>query len=87
MQAIKTKYLGATNSLGSRVKATAAAGSVTVYWDHSLDVDQNHDEAAKALMVKYGWTGSLVSGGDPDGKGNVYVFVGKPAIVVTEVSK
>jgi hypothetical protein len=74
MQAIRTKYLGPTNFRGARVKATAQAGSVTIHWDDSLDVDANHDAAAVALMERYGWTGSMVAGGSPDGCGNVYVF-------------
>lgn len=54
-QAITTKYLGPTNHRGARVKATAQAGSVTVPWDHALGPQENHAEAAKALVAKYGW--------------------------------
>jgi hypothetical protein len=32
-QAIVTRYLGATDYRGARVKATAYAGSVTLPWD------------------------------------------------------
>ena len=32
-QAIVTKYLGPTKSRGSRVKATASAGSITLAWN------------------------------------------------------
>ena len=79
MQAIVTKYLGATDFHGSRVKATCHAGSITVSWDDALDVDANHDAAARMLADKLGWTtaryGALQGGGMPDGRGNVYVFV------------
>lgn len=74
-QAIMTKYLGPTNTMGARVRATAGAGSVTVAWDHGLSVEKNHDRAAKALAKKFGWTGRLEGGGLPSGDGNVYVFV------------
>lgn len=74
-QAIVTKYLGATNSRGARVKATAAAGSLTVSWDHSLNVGGNHRAAAEALARKYGWVGEYVGGEMPEGAGNVYVCV------------
>lgn len=73
-QAITTKYLGPTNNLGSRVKATAFAGSVTISWDDALDVDDNHLKAAEALASKYNWQGKMVGGGLPCGAGNVYVF-------------
>lgn len=41
-QAITTRFLGPTNFRGSRVKATADAGSVTLSWDYALGIDQNH---------------------------------------------
>lgn len=66
-QAISTKYLGPTDRRGSRVKATAEAGSVTVSWDDALSVVQNHAEAARALALKFGWLGTWVGGGGNDG--------------------
>ncbi len=72
-QAITTKYIGPTNVKGSRVKATAAAGSVTLHWDDSLNPDNNHTAAALALANKFGWSGRWHGGGNPDGRGNVYV--------------
>jgi hypothetical protein len=81
-QAISTKYLGATNSRGSRIKALGrkagslgAEMSLTVPWDHALGIDANHAAAAKALAVKLGWYGMYFAGGAPDESGNVYVCV------------
>jgi len=54
-QAIVTKYLGPTDYRGSRVKATAQAGSMTVPWDHALDPAENHRAAAFALAKRLGW--------------------------------
>ena len=80
MQAIVTKYLGATNYRGSRVKATCEAGSLTRSWDDALDPEQNHDAAAVALADKLGWRegwhGDMVRGCLPGGRGNAYVFRG-----------
>lgn len=75
---IFTKYFGPTNTRGSRVKATASngAGSMSVPWDYGLNVDQNHDAAAKALAKKLGWHGRVSRGGGPGGSGNVYVYHG-----------
>jgi hypothetical protein len=68
MQAIVTKYIGPSNVKGSRVKATASAGSVTLHWDDSLNSDQNHCAAARALAVKFGWDyGTYHVGWMPDG--------------------
>lgn len=75
MQAIETRYLGPTNTRGSRIKATAAAGSITIHYDDALNSDENHKRAAIALAQKYGWEGRLVEGGSPGGSGNVYVFM------------
>lgn len=75
MQAIITKYLPATNTRGSRVKATAASGlSITIEWDYAIDIEENHTQAAKALCKKLGWTNELVSGGLKTG----YAFVMLP---------
>ena len=52
MQAIQTKYLGPTNTKGSRVKATCWLTSVTVSWDHSANVEENHIAAIEALLTK-----------------------------------
>ncbi len=71
MQAIATKYLPATNTRGSRIKATCKGGSVTIGYPHELPTGEPcHRAAANALCHKMGWTGSLVSGG----VGNNYVF-------------
>ncbi len=73
MQAIETKYLGPTNFRGARIKASAQAGSVTVPYDHALNVEGNHDAACKALVRKWGWFGSWIRGALPSSRGNVYV--------------
>lgn len=78
MQAIETRYIGPTNFRGSRVKASAQAGSITIGWDDALNVDENHDAAAVALVRKLGWEpATLASGGLPSGKGNCYALIGK----------
>lgn len=76
MQAITTKYLSATNSRGSRIKATCAAGSVTIGFPHELWGMACHAAAAKALVDKMGWNdahyGGLMGGQLPNGD---YAFV------------
>jgi hypothetical protein len=74
-QAIVTQYFGPSNVRGSRVKARASAGSVTLHWDCSLNYDANHARAAQALANKFKWQGAWFGGGMPNGKGNVYVCV------------
>lgn len=79
MQAIVTKFLGATNHKGARIKAKCQAGSLILSWDDGLNIDENHDKAAGRLAAKLGWVGPnygvLVGGGLPDCTGNCYVFV------------
>jgi hypothetical protein len=72
MQAITVKFLPATNFKGSRYKATAAAGSVTLHSDHVLNPAQNAAQAALALCAKYQWAGNLIEGGLHSGE---FVFV------------
>ena len=72
-QAITTKYIGPSNTRGSRIKAMAAAGSITVHYDDSLSPQQAHAKAAEALANKFGWRGTWFQGGLPDDRG--YAFV------------
>lgn len=84
-QAIVTKYLGPTNFLGARVKASAQAGSITVDWKDELDANENHERAAQYLKNKLSWNGKLVGGGMPDGRGNCYVIVSSDSVYSTDV--
>lgn len=71
-QAIRTKYLGATNHRGSRIKAVSGSGlSVTVSWDHEKGIAANHACAAVALAAKFEWFGVWHGGDHGDG----YTFV------------
>jgi hypothetical protein len=76
-QAIVTKYHGPGNVRGSRVKATASAGAITLGWDDALGDDANHAAAALALCETFGWEGDYFSGGLPDGS-RVWVEVDRP---------
>lgn len=67
MQAIVTKYIAATNTRPSRIKATCAAGSVTISYPHELTGQAVHRQAAQALCKKLGWDCKLLGGGLPDG--------------------
>jgi hypothetical protein len=58
-QAIETKFYGPTNSSGSRIVAKAWAGSKKTHYNHALNADQNHLQAAKALADKMGWDAAL----------------------------
>ena len=80
LQAIVTKYFGPGNVRGSRIKATAAAGSITVHYNSSLGTDDNHAAAAKAFALKMGWDGYWFAGGMPEGCGNVFVCTNEPAL-------
>lgn len=75
MQAIVVKYLGPTNARGSRYKATAQAGSVTIEADDRLNEEDNAKAACEKFREKFGWTkehargyaGPWVMGWLPDG--------------------
>ena len=71
-QAIQTKYLGPSDVRGARVKATAAAGSIILSWDHALNPDDNHKAAAREFAKRAGWDGAWVGGVTKDG---CYCFV------------
>lgn len=82
-QSINTKYFGATDRRGARIKATSSSGwSRTVGYDDNLSTDGNHNAAAVALCKRLDWTGRLAVGGGRKGDGNVYVFIDASAITV-----
>jgi hypothetical protein len=78
MQAIQTRYIGPTNTRGSRIKAWCAAGSLTIPYPYEVNSGQPcHRKAAEALREKLGWNkphyGEEMLGGClPNGD---YVFI------------
>ena len=87
MQAITVKYLPATNTKGSRMKAICSRGSITLSFNYNLDNNERDAEVANALVCKFqeedkkeygsvcGWGGIYTKGSDY--KGNS-VFVSTP---------
>jgi len=74
MQTITTKYLGPTDTLGSRISATATGGQrIVVSRDYGLNTYNNHAAAMVALCRKLNWKGKL-QGGDTK-TGTVWIFV------------
>lgn len=76
MQAIVAKFIGPTNTRGSRYKASCEAGSLTLSADPRLNSEQNHVRVAHALISKLGWFhdlnrgdryGDWYYGGTPEG--------------------
>jgi hypothetical protein len=82
MQAIQTKYLSATNSKGSRIKATCASGSVTIGYPHELSGMNCHAKAAYALLSKMHWDYKLV-GGELASGGYAFVMVDQASEVLS----
>jgi hypothetical protein len=78
MQAIHTKYIPATNTRGSRIKAYTGSGfSVTIPYDYSLNDVELHFKAVKALIARHylDWsTNGMRYGGSADGKGYSFCF-------------
>ena len=92
MQAIKTKYYGATNYRSARIKATCEAGQITIPWSYDLGTEANHDSARKSLQLKISrenerrfanytcasdpWIQPMIGGALPNNEGYAFVFVG-----------
>jgi hypothetical protein len=76
MKAIETRYIPATNTRGSRIKAYAeGVKPLTIPYPYELSGTAVHAEAALALARRMGWTGTLVSGGKADQTGEVFCFL------------
>ena len=66
-QAIVIKYLAATNTKGTRIKASAKAASVTVPLDYDAGHEQRIRKAVDALFNKLEWSGEYIVGCLPNG--------------------
>jgi hypothetical protein len=79
MLAIHTKYIPATSTRGSRIKAYTSTGfTATVPYPYELSYEKCHFEAVKALVKKHNldWNIDKMCYGDSaDGKGYVFCFV------------
>jgi hypothetical protein len=64
MQAIKTKFLGCTNTKGARIVASCANGKIkhVMGYDFALSHEKNHIEAAKQLRKKLCWNERMTWG-------------------------
>jgi hypothetical protein len=72
MKAIQTKFFGATNTKGARIKVWAEDNKVKfVPYDHGLDLDQQSEKIAAEYAESLGWlqngryalhTGSIATG-------------------------
>jgi hypothetical protein len=62
MQAIETRYIGATDYSKAKVEAMAEAGSMTIDWDSEKSMLENYIAAAKALAEKLEWFGQWCGG-------------------------
>jgi hypothetical protein len=71
MKAIRTRYLPATNTKPSRIKADDYCGnSVTISFPYEFSGEEAFKSAAIALCEKMGWSKELIGGGTDTG----YVF-------------
>lgn len=59
MQAIRTKYHGATNTRGSRISAKCEAKTIYVSFNHVLDTEGNHKAACIALKEIMNWAAPI----------------------------
>ena len=76
-RAIRTRFVGPTNTRGSRIIADAGdrASRVVVDYDHSLNTDDNHAAAAVAVTHKMGWDDEYYSPLTGGGYGSEYFWV------------
>lgn len=82
MKAIIVKYLPATNTLPARYRASAEG--VKPYLASVNLASHSPAYAVVALCLRMGWTGTLVSGGLPNGD-EVFCFTDSSALTVPTV--
>jgi hypothetical protein len=75
MKVITTKYVGPTNTRGSKIIARAeGVASITVPYSYEGDTDNAHRRAAEKLAAKYNWGPVFKAGTLPDGATEVWAF-------------
>lgn len=62
LQAIRTRYVGASNTKGTRIQVKAEAGKRYVDYNYGLNDETNHTEAARQFAEEMGWAGEYVAG-------------------------
>jgi len=84
MQYISTKFLPATDTKGSRIKATCSFSNDSIIrsYDYSLDVEKAHAKVAIELAKKMEWDGEYASGGNDSGY--IFAFIGNSNVYSTE---
>ena len=73
--ALRCKYLGATNTLGSRISVQRYEGNVwgkdplrlTISWDYTLDIGANYAEAVRQYVERANWGGHWLTSTCTDG--------------------
>ena len=83
MVTIETRWIGPTNTKGSRIIAQRCDWKrgdprAIVSADHALSHEAAHDEAARKLCQDLGWTGEFVRGSRAGGY--VYVWESEPRV-------
>ncbi len=74
MKAIETRFLGPTNTRGSRIVASDSdSNRIEIGYSHELNSEGCHRQAAEALCQKMGWAGSLVGGSTK--RGMCWIFL------------
>lgn len=87
LASIETRFAGPTDTRSSRIIATDANGGRAVWrCQDSKNVQDQHRDAALALLAKRGWGGVWAEGGGKNG-GHVFVCVARqrdeqPAVIV-----
>jgi hypothetical protein len=75
MNVIKTKYKCATNTRGSRIKASMGEFNVTIPYPHEFSDELCHFQAVKALVLKYDLRVDIDNMGfGSDDKGHYFTF-------------
>jgi 5-enolpyruvylshikimate-3-phosphate synthase len=72
-KAIETKYFGATDRLGARVRVKSQYFIKFVPWNYAVDTYQNHRTAMALVVSELGFPGPYHCAENAEGDG--YVFI------------
>lgn len=74
---ITTRYIAPTDTDGEHVEARTMTGrfSITTAWDYSKNMEENHEQAVRALTHWLEWKGTWKGTNAPDHTPDAYVFM------------
>ncbi len=85
MQSLTTKFIPCTNTKGSRIQVKASRGTKYYSYNHALNAEQNHYQAAIQCAKDWDWVkdGDQIVFGGYDKGYHAVIVAGYNSVIIT----